>query len=72
VVVGDGVPGTRWPGLVVCAQSLARTRGGRNTTGLAYQIKAVVKHRTEVAGWLLIALGLFRLGLPRRGHPDAV
>ena len=27
--LGDGVPGTRWPGLVVCAQSLARTRGGR-------------------------------------------
>jgi hypothetical protein len=28
--------------------------------------------QTEVAGWLLIALGLFRIGLPRRGHPDAV
>jgi hypothetical protein len=45
---------------------------GFSDTGLAYQIKAVVKHGAEVAGWLLIALGLFRLGLPRRRHPDPV
>jgi len=36
--------------------------GAGNTTGLAYELKAVVKHGTEVAGYLLIALGLFRLG----------
>jgi hypothetical protein len=35
-------------------------------------LKAVVKHGTEVAGYLLVALGLLRLGLPRRRHPDAV
>jgi hypothetical protein len=40
--------------------------------GLSYQIKAVVKHGTEVAGWLLIALGLLRLGLPSRRDPDVV
>jgi hypothetical protein len=34
--------------------------------GWAYQVKAVVKHGTEAAGWLLIALGLLRLGLPSR------
>jgi hypothetical protein len=39
-------------------------------TGLAYQIKAVVKHGTEAAGWLLIALGLLRLA--RRCHLKAV
>jgi hypothetical protein len=44
--------------------------GLSGTAGLAYQIKAVVKHGTEVAGWLLIALGLLRLGLPRRRCPD--
>ena len=36
--------------------------GLSDTTGWAYQIKAVVKHGTEVAGWFLIALGLLRLG----------
>jgi len=41
-----------------------------NPTGWAYQIKAVVKHGTEVAGWLLIALGLLRLARTRQ--PDAV
>lgn len=35
-------------------------------TGLAYQIKAVVKHGTEAAGWLLIALGLLRRARGRR------
>jgi hypothetical protein len=45
---------------------------GANSTGLAYQIKAATKHGTEVAGWLLIALGLLRLGLPRRCHPEVV
>jgi hypothetical protein len=34
---------------------------GANTTGWAYQVKAVAKHGTEVAGWLLTALGLLRL-----------
>ena len=46
--------------------------GVSNTTGLAYQVKAVVKHGTEVAGWLLIALGLLRFGLLSRHDPDAV
>jgi hypothetical protein len=34
---------------------------GANSSGWAYQIKAVAKHGTEVAGWLLTALGLLRL-----------
>lgn len=38
---------------------------GANPADLAYQFKLVVKHGTEVAGWLLIALGLLRL----RGGP---
>jgi hypothetical protein len=46
--------------------------GVSDTTGLAYQIKVAAKHGTEVAGWLLTALGLLRLGMPRRRHPDAV
>jgi Ca2+/Na+ antiporter len=46
--------------------------GVSNTTGLAYQVKAVVKHGTEVAGWFLIALGLLRFGLLSRHDPDAV
>jgi hypothetical protein len=37
--------------------------GASSPAGWAYQVKAVVKHGTEVAGWLLIALGLLRLGL---------
>src|SRR5258708_7076412 len=45
---------------------------GFSITGLAYQIKAAVKHGTEVTGWLLITLGLLRLGLSGRRHPDAV
>jgi hypothetical protein len=35
-------------------------------------VVAIVKHGTEVAGWLLIALGLFRLGLPGRRAAPAV
>jgi hypothetical protein len=35
--------------------------GVSNPNGLAYQIKTMAKHGTEVAGWLLIALGLVRL-----------
>lgn len=35
-------------------------------TGWAYQIKALIKHGTEVAGWSLIALGLFGLGFRER------
>jgi hypothetical protein len=46
--------------------------GVSDTTGLAYEIKAVVKHGTEVAGWLLIAIGLLRLNLSRGRHPSAV
>jgi hypothetical protein len=34
---------------------------GASSSGWAYQIKAVAKHGTEVAGWLLTALGLLRL-----------
>ena len=45
--------------------------GLSDTTGLAYQTKAAVKHGTEVAGWLLIALGLLRLGSPRMRRPGA-
>ena len=37
--------------------------GASSPAGWAYQVKAVVKHGTEVAGWLLITLGLLRLGL---------
>ena len=46
--------------------------GVSDTTGWAYETKAAVKHGTEIAGWLLIAIGLLRLGLPRSGHPHAV
>ena len=45
---------------------------GANSSGLAYQIKAVMKHGTEVEGWLLIVLGLLRLSSSRRRNPDAV
>lgn len=40
--------------------------GVADTSGFVYQAKALVKHVTEIAGWLLIALGLLRLGLPAR------
>jgi hypothetical protein len=46
--------------------------GLSSTTGLAYQVKAVVKHGAEVAGWLLITIGLLRLGLPSKHHPDVM
>ena len=36
--------------------------GLSDSTGWAYQVKAVVKHGAEVAGWFLIAFGLFELG----------
>jgi hypothetical protein len=42
--------------------------GASSPAGWAYQVKAVVKHGTEAAGWLLISLGLLRLGLPGRFH----
>jgi hypothetical protein len=42
--------------------------GASSPAGWAYQVKAVVKHGTEAAGWLLISLGLLRLGLPDRFH----
>lgn len=45
---------------------LLRDLGLSDTTGWAYQIKAVIKHGTEVAGWFLIALGLFGLRLRER------
>jgi hypothetical protein len=38
---------------------------GVNSESLAYQMKVVAKHETEVAGWLLITLGMLRIGLPR-------
>jgi hypothetical protein len=56
--------------LHVFGKRLLLDLGLSDTAGLAYQIKAVVKHGTEVAGWLLIALGLLRLGLSRRRSPD--
>jgi hypothetical protein len=40
--------------------------GLSDSTGWAYQIKAVIKHGTEVTGWFLITLGLFGLGLRER------
>jgi hypothetical protein len=58
--------------LHVFGKRLLLDLGLSDTAGLAYQIKAVVKHGTEVAGWLLIALGLLRLGLSRRRYPDPV
>jgi hypothetical protein len=42
-------------------------RVGGSTTGWMYQVKAVVKHGLEVAGWFLVALGL-AVGL--REHDD--
>jgi hypothetical protein len=50
------------------AERLLLDLGAGSPTGLAYEIKAVVKHGTEVAGYLLIALGLFRLGLRRKSQ----
>jgi hypothetical protein len=44
---------------------------GAASNGWAYQVKAVAKHGTEVAGWLLTALGLLRLAFHRR-LPHAV
>jgi 4-amino-4-deoxy-L-arabinose transferase-like glycosyltransferase len=46
--------------------------GLSDSTGWAYQIKATVKHGTEVAGWFLIALGLFEHGMSHRRRPDVV
>jgi hypothetical protein len=43
---------------------------GANSTGWAYQVKAVAKHGTEVAGWLLTALGLLRLAAQRHPHAN--
>jgi hypothetical protein len=54
------------------AERLLLDLGAGSPTGLAYEIKAVVKHGTEAAGWLLIAVGLLRLSLPRGRHPDPV
>jgi hypothetical protein len=79
---GAGRPGTDHligTGLLLLAFSfLAHLSGERlllelraaSPTGLAYEIKAVVKHGTEAAGWLLIALGLLRLA--RGCHLEAV
>jgi hypothetical protein len=47
--------------LHVFGKRLLLDLGLSDTTGLAYQTKAAVKHATEVAGWLLIAFGLLRL-----------
>jgi len=54
------------------AERLLLVLGAGSPTGLAYEIKAVVKHGAEAAGWLLIAVGLLRLSLPRGRHPDPV
>jgi hypothetical protein len=58
--------------LHVFGRRLLLDLGLSDTTGLAYQTKAAVKHGTEVAGWLLIALGLLRLGSHLTRHPDPV
>jgi hypothetical protein len=58
--------------LHVFGKRLLLDLGLSDTAGLAYQTKAVVKHATEVAGWLLTALGLLRLSSPRTRHPDVV
>ncbi|MDQ1483603.1 MAG: hypothetical protein QOF35_1679 [Actinomycetota bacterium] len=55
-----------WTGLVLLAVSFVLHLFGdqllrafdASVTGWAYQVKAVVKHGAEVAGWLLVALGL--------------
>ena len=52
--------------LHVFGKRLLLDLGLSDTTGLAYQAKAAVKHAAEVAGWLLIALGLLSLGLSRQ------
>ncbi len=58
--------------LHVLGRRLLLDLGLSDTAGLAYQTKAAVKHGTEVAGWLLITLGLLRLGSPATRHPDPV
>jgi hypothetical protein len=58
--------------LHVFGKRLLLDLGLSDTAGLAYQIKAVMKHGTEVAGWLLITLGLLRFGFSRRRCPDPV
>ena len=47
--------------LHVFGRRLLLDLGFSDSAGLAYQVKAAVKHGTEVAGWFLIALGLLRL-----------
>jgi hypothetical protein len=54
--------------LHVFGERLMASLGLSNPAGWAYQVKVVIKHGTEVAGWLLVALGLLRLGLPGRRH----
>jgi hypothetical protein len=73
------VPESRliWTGLVLLAASFVLHQYGErllqvfdaSVTGWAYQIKAVVKHGAEVAGWLLVALGL---GAGTRGRRPRV
>jgi hypothetical protein len=58
--------------LHVFGKRLLLDLGLSDTAGLAYQIKAVVKHGTEVAGWLLVTLGLLRFGFSRRRYPEPV
>ena len=52
--------------LHVFGPRLLQDLGLSDTTGWAYQIKAAIKHGTEVAGWSLIALGLYGLGFRER------
>ena len=58
--------------LHVFGRRLLLDLGLSDTTGLAYQTKAALKHATEAAGWFLIALGLLRLGTTPTRHPDAI
>ena len=58
--------------LHVFGQRLLLDLGLSDTAGLAYQIKAVAKHGTEVAGWLLVTIGLLRFGVSRRRSPESV
>jgi hypothetical protein len=40
--------------------------GTLNPDSWSYQIRCIVKHDTELAGWILIAMGLFSVSRGRR------
>lgn len=52
--------------LHVLGPRLLQDLGLSDYTGWAYQIKAAIKHGTEVAGWSLVALGLYGLSFRDR------